>query len=122
IVLSQGRFYMLLLGLMAITGGLSMFVLNTATAAVLIPVAITIAQQVPQPENGRKALIVLLLAIVYSSSIGAIATIMGSGENAIASGLLAQAQEFGFLDWMQYGLPIVLLLLPLSWFILPRVF
>jgi sodium-dependent dicarboxylate transporter 2/3/5 len=122
IVGSSGRFHLLVLGLMVITGGLSMFVLNTATAAVLIPVVITIAQQIPNPDDGRKALIVLLLAIAHSSSIGAIATIMGSGENAIASGLLAQDGAFGFVDWMQYGLPIALLLLPLSWFILPRIF
>lgn len=122
IVASQGRFSMLLFGLMWITGGLSMFVLNTATAAVLIPVAITIAQQVPRPEDARKALVVLLLAIAYSSSLGGIATIMGSGENAIASGLLGQVTEFRFLDWMQYGLPVMLLLMPLSWFLLPRIF
>lgn len=122
ILLSRGRFDYLLLGLMVITGGLSMFVLNTATAAVLIPVAITIAQQIPRPEDGRKALIVLLLAIGYSSSIGAIATIMGSGENAIASGLLALDGSFGFVDWMKYGLPVVLLLLPLIWLLLPRIF
>ncbi len=122
IVLSGGQFSLLLLGIMAITGGLSMFVLNTATAAVLIPVAITIAQQVPHPEEGRRALKVLLLAIAYSASLGAIATIMGSGENAIASGLLAQVQPMGFLDWMKYGLPVVLLLLPPVWLLLPRVF
>lgn len=122
IVLSRGRFEWLLLGLMLITGGLSMFVLNTATAAVLIPVAITIAQQVPRPEDGRKALIVLMLAIAYSSSVGAIATIMGSGENAIASGLLAQSGPFGFIDWMKYGLPVVALLQPVIWLLLPRIF
>ena len=99
-----------------------MFVLNTATAAVLIPVAITIAQQVPRPEDGRKALSVLILAIGYSSSIGAIATIMGSGENAIASGLLQQLYGFGFIDWMKYGLPVALLLIPLAWLLLPRLF
>lgn len=122
ILLSRGRFDILLLGLMLITGGLSMFVLNTATAAVLIPVAITIAQQFPRPEDGRKALVVLLLAIAHSSSLGGIATIMGSGENAIASGLLAQSGHFGFIDWMKYGLPVFLLLLPVSWLLLPRIF
>ena len=122
IVRSRGQFGPLLFALMAITGGLSMFVLNTATAAVLIPVAITIAQHMPRPEDGRKALAVLILAIGYSSSIGAIATIMGSGENAIASGLLGQLYGFGFVDWMKYGLPVVLLLIPLVWFLLPRLF
>lgn len=120
IVASKGNFRLLLLELMLITGALSMWVLNTATAAVLIPVAITIAQRVPRQEEARRVLTLLILGIAYSSSIGAIATIMGSGENAIASGLLDEIMDFGFLNWMKYGLPIVLILLPLSWSILLR--
>jgi sodium-dependent dicarboxylate transporter 2/3/5 len=118
IVASKGRFRRLLLGLMLITGMLSMWVLNTATAAVLIPVAITIAQRVRREEDARRVLSLLILGIAFSSSIGAIATIMGSGENAIASGSLSQVSGFGFLDWMKYGLPIVVVLLPLAWFLL----
>ena len=118
IVASKGYFRRLLLGIMIITAALSMFVLNTATAAVLIPVAITIAQRISRPESAQRALSLLILGIVYSASIGAIATIMGSGENAIASGLLAQVTDFGFLDWMTYGLPIVVVLIPMSWFLL----
>ncbi len=118
IVASKGYFRRLLLGIMIITAALSMFVLNTATAAVLIPVAITIAQRISRPEAAQRALSLLILGIVYSASIGAIATIMGSGENAIASGLLAQVTDFGFLDWMTYGLPIVVVLIPMSWFLL----
>ncbi len=120
ILQSKGNFRMLVLGLMLITGFLSMWVLNTATTAVLIPVAITIAQRVQRQEVAQRALTILILCIAYSASIGGIATIMGSGENAIASGLLAQSmsQGFGFGDWMIYGLPIILILLPLSWFLL----
>lgn len=121
IMLSGGNFQRLLLGLMFGTGLLSMWVLNTATAAVLIPVAITIAQRVQPQEKAGRALEVLILGIAFSSSIGAIGTIMGSGENAIASGLLDQVAPFGFLDWMRYGVPIVLVLLPMSWFLLLRV-
>jgi len=115
IVRSRGQFQFLLLGLMSITGLLSMWVLNTATAAVLIPVAITIAQRVQRAEDAQRALTMLVLGIAYSSSLGAMATIMGSGENAIASGLLSQVYPFGFLQWMSYGLPLVAILLPLSW-------
>ncbi len=117
---SKGNFRLLVLGLMLITGFLSMWVLNTATTAVLIPVAITIAQRIQRQDVAQRALTILILCIAYSASIGGIATIMGSGENAIASGLLAQSmpQGFGFGDWMIYGLPIVLILLPLSWFLL----
>lgn len=124
IVRSGGKFSILLLGIMGITSALSMWVLNTATAAVLIPVAITIAQRVQRTEDGQLALKILILGIAYSSSLGAIATIMGSGENAIASGLLNQntLEPFGFLQWMSYGLPIVCVLLPLTWFLLLRVF
>ena len=62
-------------------------------------------------EVAKRVLACLILGIAYSSSIGAIATIMGSGENAITAGLLGQISDFGFLDWMMYGLPIVAVLL-----------
>lgn len=120
IVLSQGSLQMLLFGLMLATGLLSMWVLNTATAAVLIPVAITIAQRVEPQEKAPRALQLLILGIAYSSSIGGMGTIMGSGENAIASGLLGQTGDFSFLDWMKFGVPLVLMLLPLGWFLLLR--
>jgi len=124
IIQSGGNFRALVLGLMLITGVLSMWVLNTATTAVLIPVAITIAQRVQRPEEAKRALSLLILCIAYSASIGAMATVMGSGENAIASNSLDQARAtgFGFLDWMKYGLPLVITLLPLSWFLLFRMF
>lgn len=120
IVLSGGRYGRLLFGLMAGTGLLSMWVLNTATAAVLIPVAITIAQRVQPQERAGRALEVLILGIAMSASIGGMGTIMGSGENAIASGLLDRVQGFGFVDWMRFGVPIVFTLIPLSWFLLQR--
>ncbi|RIK37311.1 MAG: sodium-anion symporter [Chloroflexi bacterium] len=120
IVRTGGNFRRLLLVIMVITGLLSMWVLNTATTAVLIPVAISIVQHVQRSEDANRALALLVLAIAYSASIGAIATIMGSGENAIASGLLSQITDFRFLDWMKYGLPLVLFLLPLTWLLLLR--
>jgi len=124
IVRSGGNFRRLVLGLMLIAGLLSMWVLNTATTAVLIPVALTIAQRVQRPEDAKRAMSLLILCIAYSASIGAMATVMGSGENAIASNSLDQVIPFGFgfLDWMKYGLPVVIILLPLSWFLLFQVF
>lgn len=122
IVQSGGSFPLLLLELMLITSMLSMWVLNTATAAILIPVAITIAQRVKRPDEAQKVLSILILGIAYSSSLGAIATIMGSGENAIASGLLNDIQPFGFISWMQYGLPVVIVLVPFSWLLLKLTF
>jgi sodium-dependent dicarboxylate transporter 2/3/5 len=120
IVLSRGRVGYLLMGLMWVAALLSMWVLNTATAAVMIPVAITIAQRVQPQEKAAKVLEVLVLGIAIAASIGGMGTIMGSGENAIASGLLDQLKGFGFVDWMQYGVPIVLVLVPLSGYLLLR--
>ena len=120
IVLSRGKVRMLLLGLMSVAALLSMWVLNTATVAVLIPVAINIVQHVRPNEKAARTLEVLILGIALSASIGGMGTVMGSGENAIASGLLGQISNFGFIDWLRYGAPMVLMLVPLSWFLLLR--
>jgi sodium-dependent dicarboxylate transporter 2/3/5 len=120
IVLSQGKMRALLMGLMVVAALLSMWVLNTATVAVLIPVAISIVQHVSPKEKATSALEVLILGIAFSASIGGMGTVMGSGENAIASGLLDQIDEFTFIDWLSYGAPLVFILLPLSWFLLLR--
>ena len=120
IMLSRGKVPLLLLGLMSVAALLSMWVLNTATVAVLIPVAINIVQHIRPNEKAARALEVLILGIALSASIGGMGTVMGSGENAIASGLLGQISDFGFIDWLRYGGPIVLMLVPLSWFLLLR--
>ena len=118
IVWSKGYFHRLILLLIALTAFLSMWVLNTATAAMLIPVAISIAQQVGDEEDARKFLAVLVLAIGYGASIGGIGTPMGSGENAIASGQLTQVMSFTFFNWLAYGLPMVAALVPITWIML----
>ncbi len=118
IVWSQGHFHRLLLLLIALTAFLSMWVLNTATAAMLIPVALSIAQQISDETDARKFLAVLVLAIGYGASIGGIGTPMGSGENAIASGQLTQVVDFSFFNWLAYGLPMVVALVPLTWIML----
>ncbi|MFZ4660860.1 MAG: SLC13 family permease [Caldilineaceae bacterium] len=118
IISSGGKPHYLLLSIMLITAFLSMWVQNTATTAVLIPVAITIAQHVTQPSAAKRMTTILIMGIAYGASIGGIATIVGSGENAIASGFLNQVKPFGFWDWMKYGLPVVVILLPLSWLLI----
>lgn len=118
IISSGGKPHYLLLSIMLITAFLSMWVQNTATTAVLIPVAITIAQHVTQATAAKRMTTILIMGIAYGASIGGIATIVGSGENAIASGFLNQVQPFGFWDWMKYGLPVVAILLPFSWFLM----
>lgn len=118
IISSGGNLPRLLFNIMLMTMLLSMWVLNTATTAVLIPVALTIAQHVAQPDLARRTVAVLVVGIAYSASLGGMATVVGSGENAIAAGYLNVVAPFSFMDWSIYAVPLVLLLLPLTWWML----
>ncbi len=120
LVASGGGVPMLLLGMMAIAALFSMWVENTATAAVLIPVALTISREVPDPKKARSLLVVLVLGIGYSASLGGMVTVMGSASNAVASGFLEQIRPWTFIDWMRYGLPAFIVVFPLTWWLLQR--
>ena len=110
----------MLVGLIGIAAFLSMWIENTATAAMLIPVAMTISLQIAQPDQARRFLVILVLGIAYGASIGGMATIMGSASNAVASSFLAQIRVWTFIDWMRYGLPALVILYPLTCWLLLR--
>lgn len=93
--------------LFAATGFLSMWISNTATVAMMLPIALGIASRFTDP--GRRTSIFLLLGTAYSASIGGMATLVGSPPNAIA----ASNQQISFYQWMTFGMPVALLLLPL---------
>ena len=118
LVAAGGKVSLILLGIMLIAGLFSMWVENTATAAVLIPVALTVASQVPDPQKAKGLLILLVMGIAYSASLGGMVTVMGAGSNAVAAGFLGEVYPFTFVDWMKYGVPAFLLLFPVTWFLL----
>ena len=120
IIGSGGGVPRVLFGLMAIAALFSMWIENTATAAMLIPVALTLSRQVSDPKAARTFLVLLVLGIAYSASIGGMATVMGAASNAVAAGFLANLRPWRFMDWMRYGLPALLLLFPLTWWLLLR--
>ncbi len=91
--------------LFALTALLSMWISNTATAAMMLPLALGLLQD----DDGPAERAFVLLGVAYSASIGGIGTLVGSPPNAIAA---AQA-GIGFAEWMRIGVPLVLLLLPL---------
>lgn len=122
IVMSGGEIDKLLFGLMSIASILSMWMENTATAAILIPVALTIANQVEDKEESNKILIMLVLGIAYAASIGGMATVTGSASNAVASEFLAEIRVWTFLDWLRYGFPSLLIVFPITWFFLLKQF
>jgi sodium-dependent dicarboxylate transporter 2/3/5 len=118
IVASGGGTGALLLGLMSISALFSMWVGNTATAAMLIPVALTISRQVSSKEDAADLLALLALGIAYSASLGGMVTILGAAANAVASGFLSQIMAWTFLDWLKYGLPAFVVIFPLTWLLL----
>ena len=91
--------------LFALTAGLSMWISNTATAVLMLPLALGLLRD----DDGPPERVFVLLGVAYSASIGGIGTLVGSPPNAIAA---AQA-GIGFGAWMAIGVPLVLLLLPL---------
>lgn len=118
---SGGKVSLLLLSLMGIAAMLSLWVINTATAAVLIPVASAIARRVPDPARGRRLLILLIMGIAVAASVGGMGSILGAAPNAVAADWLARIGPWTFFDWMKFGLPAMFVLLPLSWWLLLRI-
>lgn len=102
-------------GLFAGTALLSMWISNTATAAMMLPVALGVASRFDDPD--QRTLRFLLLGTAYAASIGGMGTLVGSPPNAIAA---AQA-GISFSEWLAIGLPVVLLSMPLMIAMLHRV-
>lgn len=107
-------------GFMIAAALLSMWISNTATALMMTPIALSVAHAVLGPRAlEAKFTIALLLAIAYACSIGGLGTPVGSPTNLIVIGYLAeQGVTVNFADWMGFGLPVVLVMLPLAWLVL----
>jgi sodium-dependent dicarboxylate transporter 2/3/5 len=111
--------------IMAVTAFLSMWVSNTATAMVMLPIGLSIVTAVTDPSGQQTdgAAPALLLGIAYAATIGGMGTIIGTPPNALFAAFMADSYgiEIGFLRWMLIGVPLVLVLLPITWFVLTRV-
>lgn len=118
----------IILGFMIATAFLSMWISNTATAVMMLPIGIAIVKQMkdlkstPEDENiifGKA----LMLSIAFSASIGGLATLIGTPPNLVFAGIVQELYgiEISFLDWIKLGLPISLMLLLISWVYLTRV-
>ena len=115
----------LVLGFMVATGFLSMWISNTATAVMMLPIALAIVTQFKQEEqksgeSGQRFAKALMLAIAYSASIGGVATLIGTPPNLVLAGVIKDfyGVEITFLKWMMVGLPISVVLLAICWYYL----
>ncbi len=118
-------------GMMAATAFMSMWVSNTATAAMMVPIAQSVIALYTKPAaaaggidpDHRNFALALLLAIAYSASIGGVGTIVGSPPNGIAVRFIEQTygRSVSFFEWLAIGLPVVVVFLPLAGWLLTRV-
>lgn len=133
----------LILGFMLVTAFLSMWISNTATAMMMVPIGMAVIAQIQafaepgnrtDPSYSRPALealeagqaqrsdfgVALMLGIAYAASIGGIATLIGTPPNAILAGVARSALgiQLGFLQWMLFGVPTALLMLGGTWLVL----
>lgn len=113
---------LLILGFMVAAALLSMWISNTATTLMMIPIALSVAHAESGEGPSRRAFTVaLVLGVAYAASIGGVATPIGTPTNLIAMGFLAQGgQSVSFAQWSALGLPAAALMIPTAWFILTR--
>ena len=117
----------IILGFMVATGFMSMWISNTATSVMMLPIGMAVVSQFKKRDDGEtsdadfvgKA---LMLAIAYSASIGGFATLIGTPPNLVLAGVLEETYgvKISFMQWMQIGLPISSILLLGCWYYLTR--
>ncbi|MFA5677909.1 MAG: DASS family sodium-coupled anion symporter [Pseudomonas sp.] len=111
-------------GFMIATGFISMWVSNTATAIMMLPIGLSVISMYEKdtPEAVRKYAVALLLGIAYAASIGGIGTLIGTPPNALLAGFLAEEYDIqiGFAQWMLLGVPISVTMLFVVWFMLAK--
>lgn len=103
----------ILLGFLFSTGLLSMWISNTATALMMLPMAMAIIEALPAHQRKGKFAIFLLLSVAYAASIGGVGTLIGSPPNVQMASTLESTfgVKVDFLDWMKIGLPLSITML-----------
>ena len=118
----------IVLGFMLATALLSMWISNTATSVMMLPIGLAIVKQLrdnpatEEDENERFGKS-LMLAIAYSASIGGIASLIGTPPNLVLAGVVEETFgiEITFAQWLKFGVPVSATLLFLCWFYLTKI-
>ena len=119
---------LLVLGFMAASGFLSMWISNTATAVMMLPIGLAIILKMEEEfgeDRSHKLSLALMLGIAYGCSIGGVATLVGTPTNLafvrIFQESFPDAPQISFGNWLIIGIPYSLTLLAVTWFLLTRV-
>ena len=108
---------------------ISMWVMNTATTIMLLPIGLAVITVVKETVKGlsekemESFQLALLLGIAYGATIGGMSTLIGTGPNGMLAAFMADNYnlDISFVDWMKVGVPLSAVMLPCSWLILTRV-
>lgn len=122
----------LVLGVMVATAFLSMWVSNTATTLMMLPIGLSVlaitnrdgAADAADGRDSRNFAVGLMLAIAYAATIGGLSTLIGSPPNLILAGFVEQNYDglsIGFADWMKIGVPLSAVFLVIAWLAITRV-
>jgi sodium-dependent dicarboxylate transporter 2/3/5 len=115
-------------GFMLVCALLSMWMTNTSTTIMLLPIILSVSAVICEntadlsPENEQNFRIAMLLGLAYSASIGGLATLIGTPPNALLIGFMSDnyGLEISFARWMTVGIPVTFILLPITWLVLTR--
>jgi len=113
----------LIAGFMAASALLSMWISNTATTLMIVPIAITVAQTILQERaDGHRFTIALLIGCAWSASIGGLGTYIGTPPNLFVKAFIQQTtgREILFIEWMMFAIPVVAAMVPLAWLVLTK--
>lgn len=106
-------------GVMAATAFLSMWISNTATAVMMLPIALSVIKSLSVGDDSKFSES-MLLGVAYSASIGGMATIIGTPPNLVFVGFMEQKLGVivSFMEWMKWALPLSIILLIVTWYLL----
>jgi len=107
----------LILSVMGVTAFLSMWISNTAAAAIMIPIALAVISRISSSDVRDKYGKALVLGVAYSATLGGVGSLVGSPPNPLAASYINSflGQSFSFMNWIPFGLPVVLVMLPIIW-------
>ncbi len=110
----------LVLGVMLATAFVSMWISNTATAAMMYPIAMAIGALFGDGPAARSQRVALLLGVAFAASIGGMGTLLGTPPNLILAGAARELAgvPLDFVAFLRFGLPVMVILLPLCWVLL----